>query len=148
MKPRIQFAGCLLALGISVMAGPSFGQRANWAQNREDNKPPKEQRQQQRQQQRQERWQQQDARRAQSERRQNENTGRPPERNLNRAQTGARSDNNPNRPPSVYTPPPRPQKTFRDLGPEEKRKVIENNNRLRNLPRRSGRKCSIVDESG
>ncbi len=67
MRPRIQFAGCLLALGISVMAGPSFGQRANWAQNREDNKPPKEQRQQQRQQQRreqgqqqrQERWQQQ-----------------------------------------------------------------------------------------
>ncbi len=142
MKPRIQFAGCLLALGISVMAGPSFGQRANWAQNREDNKPPKEQRQQQRQQQRreqgqqqrQERWQQQDARRAQSERRQNENTRRPPKPNLNRAQTGARSDNNPNRPPSAYTPPPRPQKTFRDLGPEEKRKVIENNNRLRNLP--------------
>ncbi len=142
MKPRIQFAGCLLALGISVMAAPSFGQRANWAQNREDNKPPKEQRQQQRQQQRreqgrqqrQERRQQQDARRAQSERRQNENTGRPPERNLNRAQTGARSDINPNRPPSAYTPPPRPQKTFRDLGPEEKRKVIENNNRLRNLP--------------
>lgn len=134
MKPRIQFAGCLLALGISVMAAPSFGQRANWAQNRQDNKPPKEQRQQQRQQQRQERRQQQEPRRAQPERRQNENTGRPPERNLNRAETGARPDINPNRPPSAYTPPARPQKTFRDLSPEEKRKVIENNNRLRNLP--------------
>jgi hypothetical protein len=40
--------------------------------------------------------------------------------------------NNPNRPPSSYTPPP--ARRFSDLPPQEKQRVLENNNRYRNLP--------------
>src|SRR5260370_41664737 len=101
MKPRIQFAGWLMALGMSaVVAAPCLAQgpRANWAQNRQDNKPPKEQREQQRQEQRQERRQQQQgARRTQNER-QNSGAKRPPDSNAKCAEKGARSGNNTNRP--------------------------------------------------
>src|SRR5260370_6433659 len=135
MKPRIQFAGWLMALGMSAaVAAPcrAQGPRANWAQNRQDNKPPKEQRQQQRQEQRQERRQpQQGARRSQNER-QNSGANRPPNSNSNRAEMGARPSNNPNRPPSAYTLPPR--RDFNSLSPQEKRKVLQDNRRLQNLP--------------
>jgi Protein of unknown function (DUF3106) len=40
---------------------------------------------------------------------------------------------NPNRPPSAYTPP-QPPKKLSDLPPQERQKIIENNNRYRNLP--------------
>src|SRR5439155_26290051 len=53
MMRKLQFAGWLIALGLSAtLAMPAFAQgpRANWAQNRQDNKPPKQQNQPQRQQ--------------------------------------------------------------------------------------------------
>src|SRR5882762_10580124 len=98
MKRKLQFAGWLVALGMSAaMAVPLFAQglRANRAQDRQDNKPPRQQsqpprqqpprQQQQRQEQRQERrQQQQESRRAQNER-QNSGGNRPPNPNVNRA---------------------------------------------------------------
>src|SRR5260370_42271716 len=46
MKRKLQFAGWLMALAMSAAAAvPSFAQgpRGNLAQNRQDNKPPKQQ---------------------------------------------------------------------------------------------------------
>src|SRR6266852_235376 len=143
MKPGIRFAGWLMALEMSAaVAAPCLAQgpRANWAQNRQDNKPPKQQgqpprqqppMQQQRQEQRQERrQQQQEARRSQNERRYS-GANRSPNSNANRAEMGARPSNNPNRPPSAYTPP---RRDFNNLSPQEKRKVMQDNRRLQNLP--------------
>src|SRR5260370_33545758 len=133
MKRKLQFAGWLVALGMSaVLAAPSFAQepRANRAQNRQDNKPPRQQ--QQRQEQRQERrQQQQESRRAQNER-QNSGGNRPPNPNVNRADVMGQPNINPNRPPSAYTPPPR--KEFNSLSPQERQKVLENNRQLQKLP--------------
>src|SRR6266481_4746592 len=45
MKRKLQFAGLSMALGMGVaLAVPCFAQgpRANWVQNRQDNKPPKQ----------------------------------------------------------------------------------------------------------
>ena len=53
MRRKLQFAGGLIALGLSAaLAVPAFAQgpRANWAQNRQDNKPPKQRNQPPRQQ--------------------------------------------------------------------------------------------------
>ena len=143
MMRKLQFAGWLIALGLSAtLAMPAFAQgpRANWAQNRQDNKPPKQQNQPQRQQpprqrQRQEqkrdnRQQRQEIRRAQNER-QNSGANRPPSSNPNRADLMGTPNINPNRPPSAYTPPP--QKKFNQLSPQEQRKVVENYNKERNL---------------
>jgi Protein of unknown function (DUF3106) len=146
MKRKLQFAGWLIALGLSAtLAMPAFAQgpRANWAQNRQDNKPPKQQsqpqrqpprqpppRQQQRQEQKREnRQQRQETRRAQNER-QNPGANRPPSSNPNRADLMGTPNINPNRPPA-YTPPP--QKKFNQLSPQEQRKVVENYNKQRNL---------------
>jgi len=145
MKRKLQFAGWLVALGMSaVLAAPSFAQepRANRAQNRQDNRPPRQQsqpprqqpprQQQQRQEQRQERrQQQQESRRAQNER-QNSGGNRPPNPNVNRADMMGQPNINPNRPPSAYTPPPK--KEFNSLSPQERQKVLENNRRLQKLP--------------
>ncbi len=138
-----------MALGMgAALAVPSFAQgpRASWAQNRQDNKPPKQQsqaprqqpprqqppRQQPRQEQRQERQrQQQEARRAQNER-QNFGANRPPNSNANRAETATRPNNNGNRPPSAYTPQPR--RDFNSLSPQERQRVLEDNRRLQRLP--------------
>ena len=143
MMRKLQFAGWLIALGLSAtLAMPAFAQgpRANWAQNRQDNKPPKQQNQPKRQQpprqrQRQEqkrdnRQQRQEIRRAQNER-QNSGANRPPSSNPNRADLMGTPNINPNRPPSAYTPPP--QKKFNQLSPQEQRKVVENYNKQRNL---------------
>src|SRR5438477_12767754 len=106
MMRKLQFAGLLIALGLSAtLAMPAFAQgpRANWAQNRQDNKPPKQQNQPQRQQrprqrQRQEqkrdnRQQRQEIRRAQNER-QSSGANRPPGSNPNPADAmGTRSIN-------------------------------------------------------
>jgi hypothetical protein len=136
----------LVALGISgVLAAPCVAQqtRANWAQNRQDNKPPKQQSQpprqqpsreqpprpQPRQEQRQERRQQQEARRPQNER-QNSGANRPPNSNTNRAETATRPNTNPNRPPSAYTPP---KKEFSNLSPQEKQKVVQSYKNFQNL---------------
>ena len=144
MRLRVQIAGCMVALGISAaLAVPSFAQRerANWAQNRQDNKPPKHQsqprqqppRQQQRQEQRQERrQQQQEAQRARNERQNSGRANRPPNSNANRAEMVPRRPNvNANRPPSAYPPPP---KTFNSLNQQDKQRVVENNRRFQNLP--------------
>jgi hypothetical protein len=142
MKRKLQFAGWLMALGVcAALAMPSFAQgpRANGAQNRQDNKPPKQQsqaprqhppRQQPRQEQRQQRQQQQEARRTQNERR-NYGGNRPPNSNVNRAETTRRPNVNPNRPPSAYTLPP--PKKFSELNPQEKKKVVDSYNKQRNL---------------
>src|SRR5712675_2092104 len=152
MKRKLQFAGWLVALGMSAaLAVPSFAQgpRANWAQNRQENRPPKQQsppprqqpsreqppRQQPRQEQRQ---QQQDARRAQSERQNsganrppNTNTHRPPAPDPSRAGMAARSNNNPSRPPLAYTPAP---KRFDSLPRQEQQKILQNNKSFEKLP--------------
>jgi|SRR5437016_350206 len=135
MRLRVQIAGCVVALGISaVLAVPAFAQRerANWAQNRQDNKPPKQQRQQlqRREQRRENRQQRQESQRAQDERR-NSGANRPPNSKPNRADMSGQPNINPNRPPSAYTPPP--QRRFKDLSPQEQRKVVENYNKQRKL---------------
>ncbi len=143
MRRKLQFAGWLLVLGMGgALALPAFAQgpRANWAQNRQDNRPPKQQsqpprqqapRQQQRQEQRQERrQQQQEGRRAQNER-QNSGANRPPSANPNRADMMGQPNVNPNRPPSAYTPPP--QRKFNQLSPQEQKRIAENYNKQRNL---------------
>ncbi|HYT24235.1 MAG TPA: DUF3106 domain-containing protein [Candidatus Polarisedimenticolia bacterium] len=143
MRRKLQFTGWLIALGVTAaLSVPAFAQgpRANWAQNRQDNKPPKQQSQPQRQQpprqqQRQEqkrdnRQQRQGIRRAQNER-QNSGANRPQSSKPNRADLMGTPNINPNRPPSAYTPPP--QKRFNQLSPQEQRKVVENYNKQRNL---------------
>jgi hypothetical protein len=144
MGRKLQFAGWLLVLGMSVApALPTFAQgpRANWAQNRQDNKPPKQQSQPPRQQaptqqqrpgqSRENRQQQQGSRRAQHER-QNSGANRPPSTNPNRADLTGTPNINPNRPPSAYTPPP--PKRFNNLPRQEQQRVLENNKRFQNLP--------------
>jgi hypothetical protein len=153
MRLKLQFAGWSMALALSaVLAVPGLvqGAHANGAQNHQDNKPPKQQsqppqrqpqgpRQQQRQEQRQEHRQQQQAPRRVPNERQNSgasrppnaNTNRPPASDINRAGMMAGSSNNPNRPPSAYTPPP--QKKFNQLSPQEKRRVVDNYNKQKNL---------------
>jgi Protein of unknown function (DUF3106) len=124
MRLRLQFAGWLLALGMSAaMAVPCLAQgpRVHRVQNQQANRPPKTPKQQQRQAQKQ-------AQRPQQQR-QNSGANRPPNSNVNRPGTAAQS-NNPNRPPSSYTPPAR---KFNELNPQEKQRVIENNRRLQNL---------------
>ena len=119
-----------MAMGIcAATAGPSFAQKpgANGAQNRQNNKPPNAPKPQVRQQQ-----PGPAQRQAQAERRQNENANRPPASNSNHSGTEVRPNNNPNRPPSSYTPPAR--KDFNNLDAQEKRKILENNRRLQNLP--------------
>jgi hypothetical protein len=132
MKRKLQFAGWLMALGMSAaLTMPSFAQgpRANGAQNRQDNKPPKPQsqaprqqppRQQPRQEQRQQRQQRQAAQRARNER-QNSSANRPPNSNASRPAT-AQPSGNPNRPPSAYTPPP--AKKFDTLPRQEQQKIV------------------------
>jgi Protein of unknown function (DUF3106) len=140
MSRKLQFAGWLMGLAMSAaLAVPAFAQgpRANWAQNRQDNKPPKQQqRQEQRQQQRQEqrrenRQPRQETGRAQNQR-QNSGANRPPNSNPNRADMMARPNNNPNRPPSAYTPPP--PKQFNTLPRQEQQKILQNNKSFEKLP--------------
>src|SRR6266566_967885 len=48
MKWKLKFAGWLMGLGMgAALAVPCFAQgpRANWAQNRQDNRPPKQEKQ-------------------------------------------------------------------------------------------------------
>jgi len=62
MKWKLKFAEWLMGLGMgAALAVPCLadGPRANWAQNRQDNKPAKQEKQKPRQAQRQERRQQQ-----------------------------------------------------------------------------------------
>ncbi len=140
----------MLALGISAVVALPLG-----AQNRQNDRPPKQERQQQRQEQRQERrQQQQEGRRAQMERRNPEPprhaqpprssipSNRPTEsmNTLNggnrppnaRAESEPRPNFNSNRPPNASSSQANP-KRFQDLSPEQQRKVLENNRRLQKL---------------
>jgi len=143
MKRKLQIAGWLIALG-AALAVPAFAQgpRANWAQNKQDNKPPKQQQRQEQRPQQSQRQQRQEQRRenrpqrhemgrARNER-QDSGASRPPNSKPNRADMMAQPNVNPNRPPSAYTPPPR--RDFNSLSPLEKRKVLEDNRRLQRLP--------------
>src|ERR1700682_4015824 len=149
MNRKLQFAEWSMALGMgAALAVPCYAQgpRANWAQNRQDNKPPKQQSQpparqqqpsqqspprqqqpprqqprQQGQEQRQERRQQQQETRRMPNERQNSGANRPPNSNMNRAETAMRPNNNPNRPPSTYTPP---KTEFNNLSPQERQRGL------------------------
>jgi hypothetical protein len=124
MRRTLQFAGWMLALGMSAaMAAPCPAQGPRVyrvQQNRPVNRPPKTPKQQQRQAQRQ----------AQRQQQQNSGANRPPNSNANRPGTAAQQ-NNPNRPPSSYTPPA--QRKFNDLSPQDRQKVLRNYNDYKNL---------------
>lgn len=75
-----------------------------------------------------------ETRAAQQERRQNREPGNARGNSANRPNgpNGAeRGGGNPNRPPSAYNPPP--AKKFNDLNPQERQKVLQNYNRLKNM---------------
>src|SRR2546430_7206571 len=95
MKWKLKFAEWLMGLGMgAALAVPCLadGPRANWAQNRQDNKPAKQEKQKPRQAQRQERRQQQQEARGAQNRRQNSGANRPPNSNANRAETAPRQN--------------------------------------------------------
>jgi hypothetical protein len=56
-----------------------------------------------------------------------------PNGNTNRPDYVPRPNGNPNRPAYAYAPP-QPRQRFNDLTPQEKRRVIENYNRLNRMP--------------
>jgi uncharacterized protein DUF3106 len=140
-----------LSAGLPVLC-LAQGQHANGAQNRQDNKPPRQQsqpprqsppreqppRQQRQEQRREQRQQGHETRRPQNDRQNsgasrppNANTNRPPATDINRAGMVPGSSNNPNRPPSAYTPAP--QKKFNQLSPQEQRRVVDSYNKQKNL---------------
>jgi len=139
-----------LSAGLPVLC-LAQGQHANGAQNRQDNKPPRQEsqpprqsppreqpaRQQRQEQRREQRQQGHETRRPQNERQNsgasrppNANTNRPPAPDINRAGMMPGSSNNPNRPPSAYAPP---QRRFNDLTPQEKRRIVDSYNKQKNL---------------
>jgi hypothetical protein len=146
MKRKLQFAGWMMALGMSAAAVvPTFAQapHARWAQSHQDNKPPKQQHQPPQHQPQQHQPQQHQPQQHQPPQHQpqqyqpqgqphpNGNPNRPPESNANRGGTEARPYNNPNRPLSGFTPPP--PKRFDNLNRQEQQKILENNKRYQSL---------------
>jgi hypothetical protein len=133
MKPKLQLAGWLVALGVCAAAAvPGYAQRPGVhaaPQNRPGNQAPKSPKQQARQPQRQQPRPSQNQ--AQAGRGQNGNPNRPPDTHANHSGPEARPNNNPNRPPSAYTPPPR---RFNELNPQDRQRVLEYNRRLQSLP--------------
>jgi hypothetical protein len=144
MKLRIQFAGWLIALGISVaMALPSA------AQKHDANRPPQQQRQQQRQTQQQRQPQRQERGQARPEARRPPNGGNadrphniaPPNRPTESMSTlgggnrppnagnqpGQRPNFNPNRPPNASN-------RSGNLSPQERQKLQQDERRFRQLP--------------
>ncbi len=135
MRFRLQLAGCLLAMGLGTMlAEPSMAQRGRTNTPPPQHTPPRAQvRQQSRPPQHQ---QPKNAPKpAQQERRPNGPGGNPQGNGngANRPGNLPHPNGNPNRPPSAYTPP-QPPKKLSDLPPQDRQKVIENNNKYRNLP--------------
>ena len=128
MKLRSQVAAGLLGLGLgALMVLPTSAK-----QRPQQNTETRQERQPARR----------EARQAPRPRNERQNNNRPPREaqrpparpsNPNRPPEAQRYGNpreNPNRPPANYDRP----KSFRELSPEEKRKVLENDRRLRNLP--------------
>jgi hypothetical protein len=68
---------------------------------------------------------------AQQERRPNGGGGNPQRNGANRPDNLPHPNGNPNRPPSAYTPP---QKKLSDMPPQDRQKIIDNNNKYKNLP--------------
>src|SRR5437899_11096085 len=138
MKRKLQFAGWLIALGAApAVPACAQGPRANWAQNKQDNKPPKQQqrqeqrpqqsqRQQRQEQRRENRPQRQEMGRARNER-QDSGASHPPNSKPNRADMMVQPNVNPNRPPSAYTPPP--SRDLNSVSPLEKPEVMDDNRR-------------------
>jgi uncharacterized protein DUF3106 len=140
MRLRFQLAGCLLAMGLSaVLAVPAMAQRgrvASSAPQQHTPPPPKAQAgQQQRQQQRQQ--ERSAAKPPQHERPRNGGTGNPQGNGVNHPDSAphpnGNPNGNPNRPPSSYVPP-QPQRRFSDMPPQDRQKILENNNKYKNLP--------------
>ena len=136
MRFRLQLAGCLLAMGIgAALAAPSMAQHghtAHWAPRQHT--PPKSQN---RPPQHQQPPPKNAARPPQNGGHPNGGAGNPQGNGGNRSNSVPRPspnpNNNPNRPPSSYVPP-QPQKKFSDLPPQDRQKILENNNKYRNLP--------------
>lgn len=136
MRLRLQLAGCLLAMGLgAVLAAPSMAQRgrANFAPQQHTPPPRAQARPQQRQQQRQQ--ERNAAKPPQQERHPNGRAGNPQGNGANHPNSvphpNINPNGNPNRPPYAYTPP---AKRFSDLPPQDRQKILENNNKYRNLP--------------
>lgn len=136
MRLRLQLAGCLLAMGLgAVLAAPSMAQRgrANFAPQQHKPPPRAQARPQQRQQQRQQ--ERNAAKPPQQERHPNGGAGNPQGNGANHPNSvphpNINPNGNPNRPPYAYTPP---AKRFSDLPPQDRQKILENNNKYRNLP--------------
>jgi hypothetical protein len=134
MRIRFQFAGCLLAMGLStVLAAPGWAQRghanagpqhpAPRVQAKKPPKPPQHPAP-------------KGGAKPQQETRPNGGGGNPQGSGGNRPnaaqQPNTNPNGNPNRPPSSYTPP-QPQRKFSDMTPQERQKILDNNNRYRNL---------------
>jgi len=117
----------------AVLAGPSMAQHghaAHWAPQqhtppKSQNRPPQHQQP------------KNAAKPAQQGNRPNGGGGNPQGNGANRQNSVSRPssnpNNNPNRPPPSYTPP-QPQRKFSDLPPQDRQRIIENNNKYRNLP--------------
>jgi len=139
MKRKLQFAGWLIALGMSAaVAVPCYAQaqRAHWGQSHPENRPAKPTNQQHQPQphqpqQHQPPQHQQQQYQPQGQSHANGNPNRPPQSNANHGGTEARPYNNPNRSPSAFTPPP--PKRFDNLNPQEQQKILENNKRYQSL---------------
>jgi hypothetical protein len=122
----------------AVLAVPSTAQREHVAHGvpQQHTPAPKAQaRQQQRQQQKQQQRQQERnaARPPQHDGRPYGGTGNPQGNGGNHPDSVPHPNGNPNRPPSSYVPP-QPQRRFSDLPPQDRQKILENNNKYRNLP--------------
>jgi hypothetical protein len=136
MRLRLQLAGYLLAMGLSaVLVAPSMAQRgrANFAPQQHTS--PKAQARQQQKQQRQQA--KNAAKPAQPANRPNGGAGNPQGGGANQPHSVPRPspnpNNDPNRPPSSYNPQ-QPQRKFSDLPPQDRQRILENNNKYRNLP--------------
>src|SRR5271168_413560 len=132
MSFRLQLAGSLLGIGLgAALAGPSMAQHghiAHWAPQqhtppKSQNRPPQHQQP------------KNAAKPAQQGNRPNGGGGNPQGNGANQPNSVPRPspnpNNNPNRPPSSYTPPP--QRKFSDLPPQDRQKILENNNKYKNL---------------
>jgi hypothetical protein len=139
MRLAFQLAGCLLAMELSaVLAAPATAQRghvAHWAPQQHTPPPKPQARPPQRPQQG--RPERNTARPPQHDGRPNGGRGNSQGNGVNHPDSvphpNGNPNGNPNRPPSSYVPPP-PQRRFSDLPPQDRQKILDNNNKYRNLP--------------
>jgi Protein of unknown function (DUF3106) len=148
MRFRLQLAGSLLAIGLgALLAGPSMAQHghaAHWAPQqhtpaKSQNRPPQHQPPPPKN----------AAKPPQNGGHPNGGAGNPQGNGANRPNSVPRPspnpNNNPNRPPSSYVPP-QPQRKFSDLPPQDRQKILENNNKYKNLS--PAQKQELRDRAG